>query len=76
MVFILGICLGVAALALRSMTAIAATGTLIAVVFGVAALFSASGVHIVTLLIALAGYNVGIGGAIGVFMALRGMRTA
>ena len=76
MVFILGICLGVAALALRSMTAIAATGTLIAIVFSVAALFSASGVHIVTLLIALAGYNVGIGGAIGVFMALRGMRTA
>lgn len=76
MVFILGICLGVAALALRSMTAIAATGTFIAIAFGVAALVSASGVHITTLLIALAGYNVGIGGAIGVFMVLRGLRTA
>ncbi|MGV1750956.1 hypothetical protein [Agrobacterium sp. CG674] len=76
MVFILGICLGVAGLALRSMTAIAATGTFIAIAFGVAALVSASGVHIITLLIALAGYNVGIGGAIGVFMVLRGLRTA
>lgn len=76
MVFILGISLGIAALALRSMTAIAATGTLIAIAFGVAALFSASSVHIITLLIALAGYNVGIGGAICVFVALRGLRTA
>lgn len=76
MVFILGIALGVVALALRSISAIATIGALIAVAFGVAALFSASGVHIITLLIALAGYNVGMGGAIGVFLVLRGLRTA
>ncbi|KAA3510952.1 hypothetical protein RMS29_000820 [Agrobacterium rosae] len=76
MVFILGISLGVAALALRSVTAVAATGILIAVVFAAAALVSASGVHVLSLLIALAGYNVGIAGIFGAMVAVRGLRTA
>ncbi|UHS55470.1 hypothetical protein [Agrobacterium vaccinii] len=76
MVFVLGISLGVAALALRSLTALAATGILVAVVFAAAALVSASGVHFLSLLIALAGYNVGIAGAFGAMLAMRGMRTA
>ncbi len=76
MVFILGISLGVAALALRSLTAFAATGILITVAFAAAALISASGVHVLSLLIALAGYNVGIACAFGVMLAMRGMRTA
>ncbi len=76
MVFVLGISLGVAALALRSLTALAATGILIAVAFAVAALVSTSGVHLLPLLIALAGYNVGIAGAFGAMVAMRGIRTA
>ncbi|WP_421363284.1 hypothetical protein [Agrobacterium rosae] len=76
MVFILGISLGVAALALRSVTAVAATGILIAVAFAAAALVSASGVHVLSLLIALAGYNVGIAGTFAAMVAVRGLRTA
>ncbi|MCL6652582.1 hypothetical protein A6R70_09815 [Agrobacterium rubi] len=76
MVFVLGISLGVAALALRSLTAVAATGILIAIAFAVAALVSAPGVHVLSLLIALAGYNVGIAGAFGAMLVMRGMRTA
>jgi hypothetical protein len=76
MVFVLGISLGVAALALRSVTAVAATGILIAVAFAAAALVSASGVHVLSLLIALAGYNVGIACTFGAMVAVRGLRTA
>lgn len=76
MVFILGISLGVAALTLRSLTAIAATGILIAAVFAAAAIVTTSGVHVSSLLLALAGYNVGIAGAFGGMLAMRGLRTA
>ncbi|MBB3946635.1 hypothetical protein GGQ73_002589 [Rhizobium skierniewicense] len=75
MVFVLGLSLGVAALALRSLTAIAATGILILVAFTVAALVSASSVQFLALLVALAGYNVGIATGFGAALAMRGLRA-
>ncbi|XUY26963.1 hypothetical protein RMR21_000850 [Agrobacterium sp. rho-8.1] len=74
MVFVLGLSLGIAALALRSVTAIAATGIMIVVAFAVAALVSASGVQFIALLVALAGYNVGIATGFGATLAMRGLR--
>jgi hypothetical protein len=75
MVFVLGLSLGIAALALRSVTAVAATGIMIVVAFAVAAVVSASGVQFIALLVALAGYNVGIATGFGATLAMRGLRA-
>ncbi len=70
MVFFLGISLGVAALALRSMSALALIGVTIAGTFAVSAMVSASGVPVLSLLIALAGYNLGIAGGFAAMLAV------
>lgn len=70
MVFIVGISLGVAALSLRSPSALALIGVLIAGVFTLAAIFSASGVPFLSLLVALGGYNLGIASGFGAMLAM------
>lgn len=60
MVFILGLSLGVTALFFRSAIAIAAVGLLVVAAFSIAAIISYPAFHLLPLLIALAGYNVGI----------------
>lgn len=70
MVFIVGISLGAAALSLRSMSALALIGVLIGGMFAIAAVFSASGVPIMSLLVALGGYNLGIAGGLAAMLAV------
>ena len=75
MVFILGLSLGVTALFLRSAVAIAVVGLLILVAFSVAAIISYPGFHLIALLIALAGYNVGIASGIMTAITIQRLRT-
>ncbi|SCX22344.1 hypothetical protein DSM25558_3122 [Agrobacterium sp. DSM 25558] len=69
MVFLLGLTLSLSALALRSIAAVVAIGILITFVFAAAFAMSAPGVHLLSLLIVLAGYNVGIAVAIVAMLA-------
>ncbi len=57
MVFIIGLCLGLGAAALRSFAAIGAVGVLMVVAFLIAALVSPSGVSLVALATAIIAYN-------------------
>ncbi len=75
MVFILGLSLGVTALFLRSAVAIAVVGLLILVVFSVAAIISYPDFHLLPLLIALAGYNVGIASGFMTAITIQRLRT-
>jgi hypothetical protein len=76
MVFILGISLGITALLLRSAVAIAGVGLLIVAAFIAAAIVSQTGFHLLSLLIALAGYNAGMAGGFAATLVIQQMRTA
>ncbi|MEJ8308309.1 hypothetical protein [Agrobacterium larrymoorei] len=60
MEFVLGIALGLSAAATRSTFAVAMVGILVVAVFASAALMAASGVSLLTLLVTLAGLNIGV----------------
>ncbi|SCX22060.1 hypothetical protein DSM25558_3057 [Agrobacterium sp. DSM 25558] len=60
MVFLLGLTLSLTALTLRSTATVVGIGILIAFVSAAAFALSDPGVHLLSLLIVLAGYNVGI----------------
>lgn len=75
MVLLVGISLGFAALMLRSAVAAATVGALIFVVFCSAWLFCGHA-QLLPLLVALAGYNLGMAGGFAVMLAIQKIRPA
>ncbi len=60
MIFIVGFSLALGAATLRSAAAVATVGVMILMTFAAAALSTTSGVSVLPLLVALAGYNAGL----------------
>ncbi len=76
MVLMIGLCLGVGTAALRSFAAIIAVSALIVVAFLLAAVFSPAGASIMALVIAVAGYNLGLTTVILASLAFRRLLSA
>ncbi|TRL38290.1 hypothetical protein [Rhizobium straminoryzae] len=74
MLFLTATCIGFATGALRSVLSLALVATLILFVFGGAALVSAGPVSLLSLGIAIAGYNVGVMALMGAVFAFDGRR--
>lgn len=60
MIFVVGFSLALGAATLRSAAAVATVGVMILTTFAAAALSTTSGVSVLSLLFALAGYNAGL----------------
>ena len=76
MVFVVALAIGVAVSMTRSVASIALSAALIGLTFVAAALLSEGGVSILSLLLAIAGFNCAFAGQLAIMLALPQRRTA